>query len=149
MPLGHSTEKTQRETERWHVRLCIRLLCCYLYLFCNHEMCPWSMYCCTAYLCCINCSWKCACLPALCCWRWIVWCMHISCFNCDVHSCFELWSALSQSIWIRRYISVTYSSSFCSSSYYYSARHSWSPSTTHWSTWYNRTGWMGVKHQVT
>ena len=30
------------------------------------------------------------CLPALCCWRWIVWCMHVSCFHCDVHSCFEL-----------------------------------------------------------
>ena len=34
-------------------------------------MCPWSMYCCTACLDCINCSGMCACLPALCCWRWI------------------------------------------------------------------------------
>ena len=33
---------------------------------------------------------------ALCCWRWIVWCMHVSCIDSDVHSCFELWSALSQ-----------------------------------------------------
>ena len=48
----------------------------------------------------------CARLPALCCWRWIVWCMHVWCFHCDVHSCFWLWSALSQSGWIRRYVSV-------------------------------------------
>ena len=63
-------------------------------------MCPWSMYyCCSACLDCINCSETFACLPALCCWRWIVWCMHVSCFDCDVHSCFGLWSALSQSSW--------------------------------------------------
>ena len=37
-----------------------------------------------------------------------VWCMHVSCIDSDVHSCFELWSALSQSSWIRRYISVTH-----------------------------------------
>ena len=49
----------------------------------------------------------CACLPALCCWCWIVWWMHVSCFDCDLHSCFELWSTLSQSSWIRRYVSVT------------------------------------------
>ena len=30
-----------------------------------------------------------------------------SCINFDVHSCFELWSALSQSSWIRPYIRVT------------------------------------------
>ena len=69
-------------------------------------MCPWSMYCCTACPDCINCCGMCACLPALCCWRWIVWCMHVSCFDCDVHSCFELWCALSQSSWIRRYIII-------------------------------------------
>ena len=42
------------------------------------------------------------CLPVLCCW--IVWCMHVSCTDSDVHSCFELWSVLSRSSWIRRYI---------------------------------------------
>ena len=51
------------------------------------------------------------CLPALCCWLWIVWLMHVLCIDSDVNSCFELWSALSQSCWIRRYINVT--------SYYY------------------------------
>ena len=53
----------------------------------------------------------CACLPALCYWLWIAWCMHVSCIDSDVHSCFELWSALrklSQSNWIRRYIRITY-----------------------------------------
>ena len=79
-----------------------------LYLICNHEMCPWSMYCCSACLGCPDCSGMCACLPALCCWRWVVWCMHVWCVDSDVHSCFELWSALSQSSWIRRYIRVTY-----------------------------------------
>ena len=81
-------------------------------LICNHEMCPWSMCCCIACLGCTDCSGMCACLPALCCWRWIVWCMHVSCIDSDVDSCFRLGSALSQSSWIRRYISVTY--------YYYS-----------------------------
>ena len=32
---------------------------------------------------------------------WIVWCMHVSCIDSDVHSCFKLWSAMSQSSWIR------------------------------------------------
>ena len=27
--------------------------------------------------------------------------MHVSCIDSDVHSCFELWSALRQSSWIR------------------------------------------------
>ena len=49
-----------------------------------------------------------ACLSALCCWRWIVWCMLVSCIDSDVHSCFELRSAFSQSSWIRRYIKITY-----------------------------------------
>ena len=62
---------------------------------------------CLACLGCTDCSGMCACLPALRCWRWIVWCMHVSCTDSDVQSCFELWSALSQSGWIRRYISVT------------------------------------------
>ena len=59
-------------------------------LICNHEVCPGSMYCCIACLDCINCSGMCACLPALCCWRWIVWCMHvwtvmfILVLNCEV-----------------------------------------------------------------
>ena len=66
------------------------------------------MCCCIACLGCTDCSGLCACLPELCCWRWIVWCMHVSCTDSDVHSCFELWSALSQSSWIRRYIRVTY-----------------------------------------
>ena len=66
------------------------------------------MSCWTACFDCINCSGMCACLPALCCCRWIVWCMHVSCIDSEVHSCFELWSALSQCSWIRRYISVTY-----------------------------------------
>ena len=34
--------------------------------------------------------------------------MHGWCFHCGVHSCFELWSTLSQSRWIRRYVSVTH-----------------------------------------
>ena len=34
-----------------------------------------------------KCSRMCTCLPALCCWRWIVWCMHVSCIDSDVHSC--------------------------------------------------------------
>jgi len=34
--------------------------------------------------------------------------MHVWCFHCGVHSCFELRSALSQSRWIRRYVSVTH-----------------------------------------
>ena len=54
-----------------------------------------------------DCSRMCACLPALCCWCWIVWWMHVSCFDCNLHSCFELWSTLSQSSWIRCYVSVT------------------------------------------
>ena len=83
--------------------LCIWLLWCSLYLIFNHDMFPRSMYCCIACLGCTDCSRMCACLPALCCWRWIVWCMHVSCFDSDVHSCFELWSALSQSSWIRLY----------------------------------------------
>ena len=62
---------------------------------------------------CINCSGMCACLPALCCWRWTVWCMHASCFDCDVHCCFELLHALSQSSWIRCYINVTYYYYYC------------------------------------
>ena len=37
-----------------------------------------------------DCSGMCACLPAPCCWRWIVWCMHVSCTDSDIHSCFEL-----------------------------------------------------------
>ena len=41
--------------------------CCSLYLICNHEMCPWSMYCCIACLGCTDGSGMCACLPALCC----------------------------------------------------------------------------------
>ena len=57
---------------------------------------------------CTDCSGMCACLPELCCWRWIVWCMHVSCIDTDVHSCFELWSALGQSSWIRRCIRITY-----------------------------------------
>ena len=69
---------------------------------------PWSMYCCIACLGCTDGSRMCACWPALCCWRWIVWCMHVSCVDSDVHSCFELWSALSQASWIRRYIRITY-----------------------------------------
>ena len=48
------------------------------------------------------------CFPALCCWCWIIWCMHVLCIDSDVHSCFELWSALSHSSWIRCYVSVTY-----------------------------------------
>ena len=48
------------------------------------------------------------CLPAHCCWRWIIWLMHVLCIDSDVNSCFELWSALSQSCWIRCYINVTY-----------------------------------------
>ena len=32
--------------------------------------------------------------------------MHVSCIDSDVYSCFELGSALSQSSWIRCYISV-------------------------------------------
>ena len=55
---------------------------------------------------CINCSGMCACLPALGCWRWIVWCMYVSCTDSNVRSCLELWSALRQSSWIRRCISV-------------------------------------------
>ena len=77
-------------------------------MICNLEMCPWSMYCCIECFDRINCSGMCACLPALCCWRWIVWCVHISCFDRDVHSCFELWTTLTQSSRIRRYINVTY-----------------------------------------
>ena len=34
--------------------------------------------------------------------------MHVSCIDSDVHSCFELWSALSQSSWIRCYIYESY-----------------------------------------
>ena len=70
--------------------LCIWLLWCSLHLICSHEMCPWSMYCSIACLDCINCSGMCACLPALCCWCWIVWCMHvlnvmfIVVLNCEV-----------------------------------------------------------------
>ena len=67
--------------------LCIWLLWCSLCLICNHEMCPRSMYCYTACLDCINCSGMCACLPALCCWHWIVWCMHVLYIDSDVHSC--------------------------------------------------------------
>ena len=87
--------------------------CCSLYLICNHEMFRWSMRCCVACLGCTDCSRMCACLSVLRCWRWIVWCMHVSCTDSDVHSCFELWSVLSQSSWIRRYIRITY---YC---YYY------------------------------
>ena len=29
-------------------------------------------------------------LPAPCCWRGTVWCMHVLCFDWDVHSCFDL-----------------------------------------------------------
>ena len=94
---------------------CIWLSWCSLHLICSLEMCPWSMYSCIACFDRINCSGMCTCLPALCCWRWIVWCMPISCFDCDVHSRFELWSALSQSSWIRRYTNVTY--------YYYCCCH--------------------------
>ena len=47
----------------------------------------------------------CACLPVIC---WIVWCMHVSCIDSDVHSCFELRSALSQCSWIRHYIIITH-----------------------------------------
>ena len=71
-------------------------------------MCPWSIFCCIAHLGCTDCSRMYARLPALCCWRWIIWCMHVWCFHYDVHSCFELWSALSQSHWIRCYVSVTH-----------------------------------------
>ena len=71
-------------------------------------MCPRSMYCCIACLGCTDCFGMCACFPAFCCWRWIVWCLHVSSFDSDVHSCFELWSAWSQSSWTRRCISVTY-----------------------------------------
>ena len=77
------------------------------------------MCCCIACLGCTDCSGMCACLPALCCWRWVVWCVRVTCVDSDVHSCFELWSALSQSSWIRRYISITSSSSSSSSSSYY------------------------------
>ena len=66
------------------------------------------MYCCIACLGCTDCSGMCACLPALCCWHWIVWCMHVSCIDSDVHSCLELWSAMSQPSWIRRYKRVPY-----------------------------------------
>ena len=66
------------------------------------------MYSCIACLGCTDCSRRRACLPALCCWRGIVWCMRVSCIDFDVHSGFELWSALSQSSWIRRYIRITY-----------------------------------------
>ena len=102
--------------------LCIWLLWCSLCLICNHEMCPWSMYCYTACLDCINCSRMCACLPAFCCWHLIVWSMHVSCIDSDVHSSFKSWSALSQSSSIRHYISVMY--------YYYKwiskhCTHSW------------------------
>ena len=54
---------------------------------------PWSMYCCIACLGYTDCSGLCACLPVICCWHWIVWCMHVSCIDSDVHSRFELWSA--------------------------------------------------------
>ena len=33
---------------------------------------------------------------------------YVSCFDCDVYSCFDSWSTLSQSSWIRRYTSVAY-----------------------------------------
>ena len=84
------------------------LLRCSLDLICNHKTCPWTMYCRIAYLGCTDCSGMCACLPALCCWRRIVWCMHVSRIDSDVHWRFESCSALSQSPWIRRYVSVTY-----------------------------------------
>ena len=76
------------------MRVCVFVCVCaraHIYVFdCNHAMFPWSLYCCTACLGCTDCSGMCACLPALCCWRWIVWCMHVSCIDSDVHSCFEL-----------------------------------------------------------
>ena len=74
----------------------------------ERKMFPWSMFCCLACPGCTDCSGMCSCLPALCCWCWIVWCMHVSCIDSDVHSCFELWSALSHSSWIRRYIRAMY-----------------------------------------
>ena len=67
-----------------------------------------TMYCCIACLGCTDGSRMCACVPALCCWCWIIWCMHVSCPDSDVHSCFELRSALSQSSWIRCYIRIMY-----------------------------------------
>ena len=88
--------------------LCVWLVLCSLYLTCNHEMCPWSMYCCVACLGGTDCSGMCACSSAFCRWQRIVWWMHVSCTDSDVHSCFKLSSALSQSSWIRRYISVMY-----------------------------------------
>ena len=36
-------------------------------------------------------------LPAPCCWRGTVWCMHVLCFDWDVHSCLDcevLWASL-------------------------------------------------------
>ena len=35
-------------------------------------------------------------------------CMHVSCIDSHVHSCFELWSALSQSSWMKRNINIMY-----------------------------------------
>ena len=67
-----------------------------------HELYPSSVYCCIACRGCTGCPGMCTCWTALCCWRWIVRCMHISCIDSDV------WSTLSQSSWIRRYIRVTY-----------------------------------------
>ena len=83
-------------------------------------MCLWSMNC-VACFDCINCSRMCACLPELCCWRRIVRCIHVSYIDSDVPSCFEWWSAFSQSSWIRRYINVTYCRYYCC--YYYTHTH--------------------------
>ena len=66
---------------------------------CYPRLSPWSMYCCIACLGCTDCSVMCACLPAFCCWRWIVWCVRVSCIDSDVMfilglNCEVLWASL-------------------------------------------------------
>ena len=105
----------------WHMRSCREnwnwfniCVCVCVYVSLRARVCT-SMHACSLLALCVcailcMCMWVHVCV-SLCfvwiCWHWIVWCKHVSCVNSDVRSCFEWWSALSQSSWIRCYIRVT------------------------------------------